>query len=180
MEAYRMLGLKINLVKKSRELNFLDKQRKLISVYNTLQLNSISPNEAGKHSIKIAMDGVKRSGIEVLSQKGVTLDILRKIWVKIPQYEQSIDKQVEIDAHYSVYLKKQSHDVATFKKDEAILIPEDIDYDSFSSLSNEIKSKLKLIKPKTLGQALRIDGVTPAAAIILLAFIKKKPYKASA
>jgi tRNA uridine 5-carboxymethylaminomethyl modification enzyme len=174
------LGIKINLVKKSRELNFLDKQRKLISVYNTLQLNSISPNEAGKHSIKIAMDGVKRSGIEVLSQKGVTLDILRKIWVKIPQYEQSIDKQVEIDAHYSVYLKKQSHDVATFKKDEAILIPEDIDYDSFSSLSNEIKSKLKLIKPKTLGQALRIDGVTPAAAIILLAFIKKKPYKASA
>jgi len=174
------LGIKINLVKKSRELNFLDKQRKLISVYNTLQLNSISPNEAGKHSIKIAMDGVKRSGIEVLSQKGVTLDILRKIWVKIPQYEQSIDKQVEIDAHYSVYLKKQSHDVATFKKDEAVLIPEDIDYDSFSSLSNEIKSKLKLIKPKTLGQALRIDGVTPAAAIILLAFIKKKPYKASA
>jgi tRNA uridine 5-carboxymethylaminomethyl modification enzyme len=66
------LGIKINLVKKSRELNFLDKQRKLISVYNTLQLNSISPNEAGKHSIKIAMDGVKRSGIEVLSQKGVT------------------------------------------------------------------------------------------------------------
>jgi len=108
------------------------------------------------------------------------LDILRKIWVKIPQYEQSIDKQVEIDAHYSVYLKKQSHDVATFKKDEAILIPEDIDYESFSSLSNEIKSKLKLIKPKTLGQALRIDGVTPAAAIILLAFIKKKRYKASA
>ncbi len=174
------LGIKINLVKKSRELNFLDKQRKLISVYNTLQSHSISPNEAGKHSIKIAMDGVKRSGIEVLSQKGVTLDILRKIWVKIPQYEQSIDKQVEIDAHYSVYLKKQSHDVATFKKDEAILIPEDIDYESFSSLSNEIKSKLKLIKPKTLGQALRIDGVTPAAAIILLAFIKKKRYKASA
>jgi len=174
------LGIKINLVKKSRELNFLDKQRKLISVYNTLQSHSISPNEAGKHSIKIAMDGVKRSGIEVLSQKGVTLDILRKIWVKIPQYEQSIDKQVEIDAHYSVYLKKQSHDIATFKKDEAILIPEDIDYESFSSLSNEIKSKLKLIKPKTLGQALRIDGVTPAAAIILLAFIKKKRYKASA
>ena len=68
----------------------------------------------------------------------------------------------------------------TFKKDEAIRIPEDIDYENFSGLSNEIKSKLNLIKPKTLGQALRIDGVTPAAAIILLAFIKKSRYKVSA
>jgi tRNA uridine 5-carboxymethylaminomethyl modification enzyme len=77
-------------------------------------------------------------------------------------------------------LKRQTHDIAAFKKDEAISIPVNIDYDSFSGLSNEVKSKLKLIKPKTLGQALRIDGMTPAAAIILLAFIKKSRYKVSA
>ena len=126
------------------------------------------------------MDGVKRTGIEVLSQKGVTLEKLRKIWVNIPHFEKYIDEQVEIDAHYSGYLKRQTHDIAAFKKDEAISIPEGIDYEKFSGLSNEIKSKLKLIKPTTLGQALRIDGVTPAAAIILLAFIKKSRYKASA
>ena len=126
------------------------------------------------------MDGVKRSGVEVLSQKGVTLAKLRTIWDKVPQFEKYIDEQVEIDAHYSGYLKRQSHDIAAFKKDEAISIPVDIDYENFSGLSNEVKSKLKLIKPKTLGQALRIDGMTPAAAIILLAFIKKSRYKVSA
>ena len=126
------------------------------------------------------MDGVKRSGIEVLAQKDVTLIKLRKIWDNIPQFEDYIDEQVEIDAHYSGYLKRQSHDIAAFKKDESISIPTDINYENFSGLSNEIKSKLKLVKPKTLGQALRIDGVTPAAAIILLAFIKKSRYKVSA
>ena len=174
------LGIKINLVNKIREKSFQDKQRKLISVYDSLQAQSISPNAAAKHSIKIAMDGVKRTGIEVLSQKGVTLDQLRKIWVDVPQFEKNIDEQVEIDAHYANYLKRQFHDIAAFKKDESINIPVNIDYDDFSGLSNEIKSKLKLVKPKTLGQALRIDGVTPAAAIILLAFIKKREYKVSA
>ena len=174
------LGIKINLIKGIRKKNFLLKQRKLVSVYDALQSELISPNAAAKHSVKIAMDGVKRTGIEVLSQKGVTLEKLRKIWVNIPHFEKYIDEQVEIDAHYSGYLKRQTHDIAAFKKDEAISIPEGIDYEKFSGLSNEIKSKLKLIKPTTLGQALRIDGVTPAAAIILLAFIKKSRYKASA
>jgi len=174
------LGIKINLVKKSREQNFLNKQRKLVSVYDSLQSQVITPNAASKHAIKIAMDGVKRNGIEVLSQNGVTLDKLRNIWADIPQYEKYIDNQVEIDAHYLGYLKRQTHDIAAFKKDEAISIPVDINYESFSGLSNEVKSKLKLIKPKTLGQALRIDGMTPAAAIILLAFIKKSRYKVSA
>jgi len=174
------LGIKINLVKKIREKIFLNKQKKLTTVYDALQSKLISPNAAAKHSIKIAMDGVKRSGIEVLAQKDVTLIKLRKIWDNIPQFEDYIDEQVEIDAHYSGYLKRQSHDIAAFKKDESISIPTDINYENFSGLSNEIKSKLKLVKPKTLGQALRIDGVTPAAAIILLAFIKKSRYKVSA
>ena len=105
---------------------------------------------------------------------------IRQIWPSTPDYGMHFDKQVAIDAHYSGYLLKQTHDIAAFKKDEAILIPEGIDYEKFSGLSNEIKSKLKEIQPSTLGQALRIDGVTPAAAIILLAFIKKSRYKASA
>ena len=174
------LGIKINLVKKFRKNSFLQKQQKLVSVYDALYSNFITPNAAAKHSIKIAMDGIKRSGLDVLALKDVTIKKLRKVWGNIPYYEQSIDDQVEIDAHYSGYLKRQRHDIESFKKDESISIPLDIDYESFSGLSNEIKSKLKIIKPKTLGQALRIDGVTPAAAIILLAFIKKSRYKVSA
>ena len=174
------LGIKIDLVKKFREEKFKDKQKKLIHVTDALRSNLISPNAAAKHSIKIAMDGVKRSGLEVLSLKNVNLNKLRSIWANIPQYGVSIDKQVEIDAHYSGYLTRQSHDIKAFKKDEGILIPEGIKYDSFSGLSNEIKSKLKKIRPKTLGQALRIDGVTPAAAITLLGYIKKLKIRKSA
>ena len=174
------LGMKINLVKKLREELFLDKQKKLVQVFDTLNSKSISPNAAAKYSIKISKDGVKRTGIEVLGLKDITIDQLRKIWVDIPQYDKYIDEQVEIDAHYSGYLKRQTHDIEAFKKDESIMIPDDINYESFSGLSKEIKSKLSQIKPKTLGQALRIDGVTPAAAIILLGYINKSRYKASA
>jgi tRNA uridine 5-carboxymethylaminomethyl modification enzyme len=174
------LGIKINLVTKFRKSSFIDKQKKLVSVYNALQSNSITPNAAAKYSVKIAMDGVKRSGIEVLALKDVTIKKLRKIWDNIPYYDHHIDEQVETDAHYSGYLKRQSHDIKAFKKDESIVIPSDIEYDNFSGLSMEIRTKLKLIRPKTLGQALRIDGVTPAAAIILLVFIKKNRYKLTA
>jgi tRNA uridine 5-carboxymethylaminomethyl modification enzyme len=174
------LGIKINLVKKLREHAFLEKQKKLVAIYDTLKSNLITPNAAAKHSVKIAMDGVKRNGMEILGQKGITISKLRDIWENIPQFEPNIDEQVEIDAHYVGYLKRQTHDIEAFKKDESIAIPDDIDYYSFSGLSNEIKSKLNKVKPATLGQALRIDGVTPAAAIILLGFIKKSRYKASA
>ena len=174
------IGIKIKLVKKIRREAFLIKQKQLTSVSDALHSRTISPNAAAKHSVKIAKDGVKRTGMEVLSLKDVTLDKLRIIWDNIPQYNKNIDEQVETDAHYSGYLKRQTHDIASFKKDESISIPVNINYDNFSGLSNEIKSKLKLIKPTTLGQALRIDGVTPAAAIILLAFIKRSRYKVSA
>ena len=174
------LGIKINLVKKYRENAFLDKQKKLVAIYDALKSNLITPNAAAKYSVKISMDGVKRDGIEVLGLKGVNISKLRDIWQNIPQYEPNIDEQVQIDAHYQGYLKRQSHDIEAFKKDESITIPNDINYDLFSGLSTEIKFKLKAVKPSTLGQALRIDGVTPAAAIILLGFIKKSRYKVPA
>ena len=174
------LGIKINLVKEIRKNCFLDKQKKLVAVYDALKSKNITPNAAALHSVKIAQDGVKRTGIDLLSQKKVTVSSLRKIWDYIPQFEHFIDEQIEIDAHYQGYLKKQNQDIEAFKKDEGINIPCDIDYDSFSGLSIEIKFKLKLIQPKTLGQALRIDGVTPAAVVILLGFIKKSRYKVSA
>ena len=174
------LGIKINCVGNVRSKIFLDKQKKLIQILDYLKSNLISPNEASKYDIKISQDGVKRSGIELMAQRNLNMAKIRQIWPTLPSYGAGLDDQVEIDAHYSGYLKRQSHDIAAFKKDEGIKIPNTIDYDIFSGLSNEVKSKLKLIKPKTLGQALRIDGVTPAAAIILLGYIKSKKNKASA
>ena len=167
------LGIKIGLVNKSRSEVFNYKQKKIIQVTNELVSKSISPNEAAKHAIRISMDGVKRNALQVLALKDVDMKKIRSVWPDLTQNGQLIDRQVEIDAHYSGYLSRQTNDIASFKKDENILIPADFDYDSFSSLSNEVKSKLKLIKPRTLGQALRIDGITPAAALIILGFIKR-------
>ena len=174
------LGLKVNLVKDLRAHVFLDKKDKLHRVTNALLNHNITPNQAAKYNIKIAKDGIKRSGLEVLGLKDVSLVKLREIWEDIPKYDDSIDNQLEKDSHYSGYMAKQSNDIKSFKKDESFKIPSDIDYNQFSGLSNEIKSKLNMIRPLTIGQALRIDGVTPAAVILILSFIKKNRYKNTA
>ena len=126
------------------------------------------------------MDGVKRSCLEIMGQRKVNMAKIRQIFNDIPPFSASIENQVVIDAHYIGYLDRQNKDIESFKKDESVIIPKDIDYEKLSGLSNEIKSKLIRIKPKTLGQAIRIDGVTPAAIIILLSYIKKLRYKATA
>jgi tRNA uridine 5-carboxymethylaminomethyl modification enzyme len=174
------LGIKNNLVQLERKNLFLDKQKKLTQLSISLKSNFISPNEAKKFSIKITMDGVKRSGLEIIGQRNVNMAKIRQMFPTIPQYEQSLDNQVEIDAHYLGYLGRQANDIKSFKKDENISIPNNINYDILGGLSNEIKSKLKDIRPSTLGQALRIDGVTPAAAIIILSYLKRTKYKYSA
>ena len=137
------LGIKLNCVRKDRSRIFFDKQKKLTQIIDYLKTNLISPNEAQKYDIKIAQDGVKRSGIELMSQRNLNMAKIRQIWPLTPSFGSSLDSQVEVDAHYFGYLKRQSHDIAAFKKDESIKIPDHINYDSFSGLSNEIKSKLK-------------------------------------
>ena len=174
------LGIDLDLVKDNRKKIFLEKKKNIISIKNMLYQNNLTPNEAKKHNIKIAMDGVKRSCMEILGQRNVNMAQIRQIFSNIPDYGGSIDNQVVIDAHYMGYLQRQSKDISSFKKDESVIIPEGIKYDSLSGLSNEIKSKLIKVRPKTLGQAIRIDGMTPAAIIILLSHIKKLRYKASA
>ena len=174
------LGIDLDLIKDERKNFFLEKKKNILSVKTILDKNNLTPNEAKKHNIKIAMDGVKRSCMEVIGQRNVNMAKIRQIFSNIPDYGMSIDNQVEIDAHYMGYLQRQSKDISSFKKDESVVIPESINYDTLSGLSNEIKSKLIKVKPKTLGQAIRIDGVTPAAIIILLSHIKKLRYKASA
>ena len=138
---------------------------------------NISPSKADKFGIKIAKDGVFRSAEEVLTQKDVNMGKIREIWPEIPDYGFDIDEQIEINSHYRGYLKKQKADILAFKRDENLLIPENIDYDQFSGLSNEVKAKFKQIRPKTMGQALRIDGITPAAVYILLSHVKRKSIK---
>ena len=138
---------------------------------------NISPSKADKFGIKIAKDGVFRSADEILTQKNVDMHKIREIWPEILDNGPEIDEQIEINSHYRGYLKKQKADILAFKRDENLIIPDDIDYDQFSGLSNEVKAKFKEIRPKTMGQALRIDGITPAAVYILLSHVKRKSIK---
>ena len=174
------LGINLGLVNDNRKKLFLEKKKNILALTKSLQSNYLTPNEAKKHNIKIAMDGVKRSCLEIIGQRNLNMAKIRQVFPNILYYNEAIDKQVVIDAHYAGYLGRQSQDIKSFKKDEAVIIPAEINYDSFSGLSNEIKSKLNKVRPKTLGQAIRIDGVTPAAVIIILSHIKKMKYKVSA
>ena len=137
----------------------------------------ISPSKVSNFGIKIAKDGVKRSAIQILTQKSVNMSKIREIWPEINYVSREIDEQIEINSHYKGYLKKQNADIIAFKRDENLIIPDNINYDQFSGLSNEVKCKFKQIKPKTLGQALRIDGITPASVYILLSHLKRKSIK---
>jgi len=167
------IGINIGVVNHSRSRIFTKKLNKIKELSNSLKTLNISPNQAEKFGVRIAKDGVRRSAFEILSRDGVTFNKLREIWNEIPIASRDEEEQIEISAHYSGYLDKQKSDIIAFRKDESLKIPESIDYNKLSGLSNEVKSKFKLIKPKTLGQALRIDGITPAAAYILLAHVKK-------
>ena len=167
------IGINIGLVSSSRAKFYTDKSNKVNKLTNTLKTLNLSPNEAHKFNIKMAKDGVKRTAFEILSRKGVNFKKLRSIWKEIPVANVKEEEQVEITAHYSGYLDKQEADIIAFRKDENLIIPNEIDYNKLSGLSNEVKSKFNLIRPKTLGQALRIDGITPAAVYILFSYVKK-------
>jgi len=170
-------GIFLGLVSKSRQNVFIDKSEKLLQISSRMTKLKITPSKVSNYSIKIAKDGVSRDANEILTQKNVDMRKIREIWPEIPVFTKEIDDQIEIDAHYRGYLKKQKADILAFKRDENLIIPNKINYDTLSGLSNEVKAKFKQIKPRTMGQALRIDGITPAAVYILLSHVKRSSIK---
>ena len=170
-------GINLGIVDKKRKEIFLDKNKKLSETQEKMDNLKISPTKVEKYGVNIAKDGVNRSATQILSQMSVNMGKIRQIWPEIQYVSREIDEQIEINSHYKGYLKKQKADILAFKRDENLIIPENLNYDDFSGLSNEIKSKFKKIRPKTMGQALRIDGVTPAAVYILLSHLKRKSIK---
>ena len=170
-------GINLGIVDKKRKEIFLDKNKRLSEIQEKMDNLKISPTKVEKYGVNIAKDGVNRSATQILSQMSVNMGKIRQIWPEIQYVSREIDEQIEINSHYKGYLKKQKADILAFKRDENLIIPENLNYDDFSGLSNEIKSKFKKIRPKTMGQALRIDGVTPAAVYILLSHLKRKSIK---
>ena len=174
------IAMRIGCVSLERCKKLEEKIKKIEMIKISLSSVSLSPNEAKKHGISISMDGVKRNGIDLLRYKNVDYDKLKSIFKELPDSEEDIIGQLKIENHYKGYYAKQDADIKKFKKDEDLKIPNDIDYDKISGLTEEVKNKLRVVKPETFGQALRIDGMTPAAINLLLAHTKRYKFKHSA
>ena len=138
---------------------------------------SLTPKEAKRHGLSLNKDGQRRTAFELLSYPHVTISDLAKIWPRFGELAPNIAEQIEIDAKYDVYLSRQAADIAAYRRDESFELPDDFDYAALPGLSNEMKQKLQMHRPRTIGHASRIDGVTPAALTLLVAHVRrgKKP-----
>ena len=174
------LGIEAGCVGSKRIKRFKKKAQELASARKTLSGLSLTPNEAVAQGFKINLDGVRRDGCALLAYSDITLDKLQSIWPELGAFAPGIAAQIEIDAKYAVYLERQKADIEAFRKDEALSLPHDLDYGVIAGLSNEARQKLDAIKPVTLGQAARIDGMTPAALTLLLVHVKRGQVRRSA
>jgi tRNA uridine 5-carboxymethylaminomethyl modification enzyme len=173
------LAIKYNFISEIRKSKFINKINDLSDFKTILSNKIVSPTVLKKNGIKISQDGRKKSLLQILKFKDVTLEKIRSIFSDIPKYDDEIEDLIKTESHYSGYIEQQKRDISIFEKDENLMIPKNINYDSISGLSNEVKRKLNDIKPLTFGQALRIDGVTPAAINILMIYCKNTLKKAS-
>ncbi len=134
---------------------------------------SLTPKEAERHGVALNKDGQRRTAFELLSYPNIAIADLARAWPRLAELDAKIAEQLEIDAKYEVYLSRQAADVAAYRRDESFALPDDLDYAALPGLSNEVKQKLQAHRPRTIGHASRIDGVTPAALTLLVAHVKR-------
>lgn len=168
------IGIAAGIVGKVRAEMFHVKQSALETAKQWAYETTITPNEAAKHGLKINQDGRRRTVTDLLSLPGVSLAQLAAIWPEAGALTPAVAEQLEFDALYSGYLHRQEADIVAFKKDESLRLPASLNYAAIPGLSNEVRTKLSEASPATLGQAGRIEGVTPAALALLLAHMKKR------
>jgi len=174
------LGISIGSVSEHRKELFLEKNKKIKKGISLASKLLTTPNKLSKFGIKINLDGKKRSIIDLLAFSNIDFSNLEKIWPQIKELDLETREQILIEARYAGYLKRQRLDIQDFKKDENLKIPDKINYKKVGSLSNEVVEKLTKIKPPTLGAASRVSGITPAAIIAILRFIKRSKNKKAA
>ena len=166
------LGIRAGCVSVSRETAFSEKAEKLEKVRALLKSMTLTPNEAQRHGIVMKLDGTRRNALEFLALPEVDFPILARIWPELKELRTDLQESLRIDAQYAGYLGRQEADILAFRRDEGLALPADLDYRAVCGLSTEVQQKLQKIRPTTLGQAARIDGVTPAALTLVLAHVR--------
>jgi len=168
------IGLRLGCVGQERERRFIAKIAALSEARQQLAELRMTPPALARHGIAVNEDGVPRSAAELLAYPGIDLACLATLWPELSQITADIVEQLEIDARYAGYLERQERDIAAYRRDETLLLPEDLDYSAVGSLSREICDKLAAARPATLGAAARISGVTPAGLVALLKHVKRR------
>jgi tRNA uridine 5-carboxymethylaminomethyl modification enzyme len=171
------MGIAIGCVGPERQRRFGAKLAALEQARTRARSVSVTPNAAERHGLTINRDGQRRTAFELLSYPGIGIAEVARIWPDFAALDPGIAQQIEIDAKYAVYLDRQASDVAAFRRDEGLELPDDLDYGAMAALSWEVRHKLQSIRPRTIGQAGRIDGITPAALTLLAAHIRRKGAK---
>ncbi len=167
-------AIKIGCISDKRKNIFLKKKLDLERNIKKLKELSIFPNKLLNYGINAKQNGIKKSAFELLSLQKINFKELTNIWPELESIGEEIKEQIKIIASYDSYLKRQEKDIANFKKDEHIKIPEDINFNEIKSLSSEVREKLKENKPKTIGLASRISGITPASIMSIIIYLKGK------
>ncbi len=168
------LGLAVGCVGSDRRMMYQDKMAALCSARSLARSLAMSPSALAKLGISVNQDGVVRSAVDLLAYPGMSMKRLSAVWPALAQVAAPVAEQLEIDALYDGYLSRQQADIDAYRRDEALLLPADLDYGAIGSLSAEIRQKLTTQRPTTLGQAARIAGVTPAALVALLKHVRRR------
>jgi tRNA uridine 5-carboxymethylaminomethyl modification enzyme len=165
-------GIGLGCVGPERQRRHAEKMSALSAATEFARSVSLTPNEADRYGLTLNRDGQRRSAFELLSFPTIGIDKIRGIWPRLGDFAARILDQLEIDAKYHVYLSRQAADIEAFRRDEGLTLPEGLDYAGVKGLSNEARQKLSSIRPQTIGQAGRIDGMTPAALTLLVAHVR--------
>ncbi|MDJ0449772.1 tRNA uridine-5-carboxymethylaminomethyl(34) synthesis enzyme MnmG [Methylocystis sp. JR02] len=162
-------GIDIGCIGGERQAVYRARAEKLTRARALLESVSLTSAAALKHGLAVNQDGQRRSGFALLALPSVTLGSLREIWPQLGQIDPATAERIETDARYAVYLDRQQADIDAFRRDEELALPDTLDYHAIAGLSAELRGKLAFLKPRTLGQAQRIDGMTPSALTLLAA-----------
>jgi tRNA uridine 5-carboxymethylaminomethyl modification enzyme len=172
-------GIALGCVGEGRTLRHGAKMAALNAAKALAKSLTITPNEAARHGLAFNRDGVRRSAFELMAYPEVGWSEIAGIWPELSAIDPAITVHLEIDAKYDVYLKRQTADVDAFRRDEGLILS-DVDYADVPGLSNEARSKLEAARPRTVGQAGRLDGLTPAALGILAAYLRREARRKTA
>jgi tRNA uridine 5-carboxymethylaminomethyl modification enzyme len=171
------IGLDLGCIGAERRAAFAGKSRALAEGRRLLEGLALTPNEAARHGLDINHDGRRRTAFELLAFPGIDLARLGSIWPQVGTIQARIGAQLEVDARYASYVDRQEADVLAFRKEESVRIPADFTYAGVVGLSTEVRQKLDALRPATLAAAARMEGMTPAALMLLLAHLRKPPLR---